>query len=768
MKRILSIVPFCLALMAPDHALAFDGDGALVPYAPFDRLDTTEWLHQYQGVYVELLLPDSWLPEAGGLTDEQRRIVIDHFDMAYGYYFELIGRYPVFSDRPNIGKLRIGVTDVEYLNSLGVGHMGLQELEIDYTMLEEFKTNLEDGFELDRRIMVHELGHCFDVFRGLLSYDSSCAEGLQMCHAWTDFFDGYLPYYGRARAVRETFPAFAGDRTADGHEAAWINRTYAPYYTQISEEDVDWDKCVRTEGCTDEDPMITARDTWAGIMHRWAELYGVEAVQRGFRWLHAYELGNPTPVHSAEEDERRRILMMAAGADENISCFLDEWKWYAPQALRDELADEYGSAVSPKCLDFDLDGYSPLQGDCSDSNASIHPGATEVANGLDDDCNRYVDDLTPPPPPVLPLGHWGETLVPVKDGVDYVLGSSVLSLDETLVNDTPVWIRYWVTGVGNAGVEPYAEEVSLRWTPPAGLPAGTYGYRAQLVTTDKPVSDWTALTWFEYGGPCIGDSDCNDGDDCSVDTCTANGLCSNTFLEDSLYEAAGDMSHSTGNAYGEHGWNIYGNGYAQFTHPFAAGWHEMTVTAAGQYANSSWPNMRITVGGSNVFEKLVDSSSWKDYTFWVNRTSAGDADVRVNFTNDYYYDPPGSPPPIDRNLLLDEVTMLAQCGPAAPTTDLTLGPVNTETRYTAYGTQGLILNQLTFSGWTPKRIVVGFGQTDGVSMSGISVSVNGGTATNLTGDWQTITIPYTGQSSINLTVNSSTPRGLRTQWWAEG
>jgi hypothetical protein len=53
-------------------------------------------------------------------------------------------------------------------------------------------------------------------------------------------------------------------------------------------------------------------------------------------------------------------------------------------------------------------------------------------------------------------------------------------------------------------------------------------------------------------------------------------------------------------------------------------------------------------------------------------------------------------------------------------------------------------------------------------MSGVSVSVNGGAAVNLTGDWQSITIPYTGQTSINLTVYSATPRALRTLWWAEG
>jgi len=37
-------------------------------------------------------------------------------------------------------------------------------------------------------------------------------------------------------------------------------------------------------------------------------------------------------------------------------------------------------------------GYSEIDGDCDDSNATVHPDGTEVCNGLDDDCNGTVDD----------------------------------------------------------------------------------------------------------------------------------------------------------------------------------------------------------------------------------------------------------------------------------------------------------------------------------------------------------------------------------------
>jgi putative metal-binding protein len=42
--------------------------------------------------------------------------------------------------------------------------------------------------------------------------------------------------------------------------------------------------------------------------------------------------------------------------------------------------------------DLDEDGFSECQGDCDDSNPSIHPGALEICNGLDDDCDGTVDE----------------------------------------------------------------------------------------------------------------------------------------------------------------------------------------------------------------------------------------------------------------------------------------------------------------------------------------------------------------------------------------
>jgi hypothetical protein len=55
----------------------------------------------------------------------------------------------------------------------------------------------------------------------------------------------------------------------------------------------------------------------------------------------------------------------------------------------DGLVDEGSEEV-----DDDVDGFSDIQGDCDDGDAAVYPGAPEQLNGLDDDCDGEIDDNT--------------------------------------------------------------------------------------------------------------------------------------------------------------------------------------------------------------------------------------------------------------------------------------------------------------------------------------------------------------------------------------
>lgn len=52
-------------------------------------------------------------------------------------------------------------------------------------------------------------------------------------------------------------------------------------------------------------------------------------------------------------------------------------------------ADTGDTGVNP---DGDGDGYTPTEGDCDDDAPDVHPGAPELCNDRDDDCDRAVDE----------------------------------------------------------------------------------------------------------------------------------------------------------------------------------------------------------------------------------------------------------------------------------------------------------------------------------------------------------------------------------------
>lgn len=65
------------------------------------------------------------------------------------------------------------------------------------------------------------------------------------------------------------------------------------------------------------------------------------------------------------------------------------------QYYRDADGDSYGNDLNYTYSCEAIEGYVLTTGDCNDLDDAIYPGATEVLNGLDDDCNGAIDNGLP-------------------------------------------------------------------------------------------------------------------------------------------------------------------------------------------------------------------------------------------------------------------------------------------------------------------------------------------------------------------------------------
>ncbi len=77
------------------------------------------------------------------------------------------------------------------------------------------------------------------------------------------------------------------------------------------------------------------------------------------------------------------------GIDDNCDGEMDQGAvttWY-----QDSDGDGYGWTTITQVACSKPAGFVALPGDCHDNNAAIHPGPTELCNGIDDDCDSQID-----------------------------------------------------------------------------------------------------------------------------------------------------------------------------------------------------------------------------------------------------------------------------------------------------------------------------------------------------------------------------------------
>jgi hypothetical protein len=330
--------------------------GEQVQYQAFNGAVYT--LTRFRGRYVAVLLPDSWMGE-GKLDEPLIEVLVDRSDLLYETYRELVGGEPGPSGLLNIAM----VPTCGY----GCGYVGRKGLEVasDAGALELVKPELVAGHTPD--VISHEMAHNFDIFNAYLGYWGDFS------HAWTDLFHWYTYVYSQEGIA---------DRSPEDIFRQWSRRTFEKY---IADPSLTWESCLRDGLCS------IRNGAWAGTLWRLARLHGPDAIKRYMRFVGEYRSSHPVPS-SAEAKNDLHVEAMAAGSSLNLGCYVDAWRWHASAALRARMESDYGPG-NPFCEDVDADSFSRLAGDCDDGDSTVGPGATEILNDRDDDCDGMIDDL---------------------------------------------------------------------------------------------------------------------------------------------------------------------------------------------------------------------------------------------------------------------------------------------------------------------------------------------------------------------------------------
>jgi hypothetical protein len=80
------------------------------------------------------------------------------------------------------------------------------------------------------------------------------------------------------------------------------------------------------------------------------------------------------------------------GIDDNCNGSIDEGCPAGTTYYRDADGDTYGNPANTTTSTTQPAGYVTNNTDCNDANSAVHPGATEVCNGIDDNCDGRIDE----------------------------------------------------------------------------------------------------------------------------------------------------------------------------------------------------------------------------------------------------------------------------------------------------------------------------------------------------------------------------------------
>ncbi len=166
-------------------------------------------------------------------------------------------------------------------------------------------------------------------------------------------------------------------------------------------------------------------------------------------------------------------------------------------------------------VDNDNDGFDE-DNDCNDNDASINPGATEILDGIDNDCDGLIDEDFDTDAPVITNIDSNPSFPVDEDGNGQDV---IIDFDS---NEFPLTVRFELENSNDVIVNTltYSDvdenELPLTYTVPAGLDEGTYSLYGVFIDSDGN-SDRIFLGSIIVEYPVIDNDNDDDGFDNDVD-----------------------------------------------------------------------------------------------------------------------------------------------------------------------------------------------------------------------------------------------------------
>lgn len=449
--------------------------GDQVTYTTFSGPTQTFAAKRYDGRYITLLIPVTH-PREAEVTEDRLRVLVDRLDLLYMAYRDLLGWEPTKFADP-LGKQVFAVLPNEPSNFYGLAFVPGDSSEYSNAVLGE--RALDD--DILSNVWVHELAHNFDPV-GQWDY------GPDSAHEWTTILQTWF-------ARRQAHMDEVGRTTWEAFEASLLTGGWKDYRDNRNPA-ITWQLCAATAPRPNECVSANAYYLTGSLMVELAKhITGAQMADWMRRALAAQTAG--ATFTGAEARSDFMLAMLAEATRTDTRCIATRFRWYQGAGLAS--AAQYNT-LFPGCLDSDNDGAKRFD-DCDDANAAVNPGASELADGRDNDCDGQIDETAVAESSVAG-GDFGDNsgvATPVGAAPILISGSfaerpagSALDVDHVRLASTigPVTLRVCATGspvfVGGISTS------GVGWGPLASAVSGGCG------TTTHTFETWRGF-WVDRG-----------------------------------------------------------------------------------------------------------------------------------------------------------------------------------------------------------------------------------------------------------------------------